>query len=128
MFCIVGVIGGANLYNVGDMGKRDVSGEFELMVLAAILRLGDRAYGARVFREIEEQTGRAVAMGAVYTTLYRLEEKGLVRSEVGEPTPKRGGRARRYFSIEAAGVEALRGSVDALGALLKDTDLAWGAP
>jgi len=106
--------------------KRSSLGEFELLVLATIVRLGDRAYGAEIFRELEEQTGRDIAMGAVYTTLYRLEEKGLLSSEVGEATPVRGGRARRYFSIEGAGVEAVRRSVQALGALIGDTHLGWG--
>ncbi|MDX1395181.1 MAG: helix-turn-helix transcriptional regulator [Gemmatimonadota bacterium] len=109
------------------MGKRDSLGEFEILILAALVRLGDRAYGAAVFREVEERTGRSIAMGAVYTTLYRLEEKRLISSELGDPTPTRGGRAKRYFSIEAAGVEAIERSVGALEAMLADTRLAWGA-
>ena len=110
------------------MGKRSTLGEFELLVLAVLLRLGDRAYGVLVYRELEERTGRPISLGAVYTTLYRLEEKGLVSSEMGDPTPVRGGRAKRYFKIEATGVEAVQTSVDALAALLEDTRLGWTAP
>ena len=109
------------------MGKRTLLGEFELLVLATLVRLGDDAYGAAVYRELEERTGHAFAMGGVYTTLYRLEEKGLVSSTVGDPTPVRGGRSRRYFKIEAPGVEAVRNSVGALAALLEDTGLEWSA-
>lgn len=109
------------------MGKRPFLGEFEVLVLAALVRLGENAYGAEIFRELEQRTSRPIAMGAVYTTLYRLEEKGYVSSSVGEPTPRRGGRARRYFRIEAAGEEAVRNSVTMLADLLADTRLAWGS-
>ena len=108
------------------MRKRGSLGEFEVLILAAIARLGGRAYGAELFRELVERTGRDIAMGAVYTTLYRLEEKGLLTSEVGEATPVRGGRARRYFSIEPAGVQAVQSSVEALASLLEGTSLELG--
>lgn len=83
-------------------------GEFEHVVLLAVLRLGEDAYGMEVRREIEERTGRDVSTGAVYATLDRLEEKGLVASGLSDPTPERGGRARRIFRVTAAGSRALR--------------------
>ena len=83
-------------------------GEFEQLVLMAIVRLEDDAYGATVRREIEARTGRRLAISAVYTTLERLEGKGVVRSWVGEPTAERGGRRRKYFALQPAGARALR--------------------
>ena len=82
-------------------------GEFEQLVLLALVRLGADAYGATVRREIEARAGRAVSISAVYTTLERLEQKGLVRSWVGEPTAERGGRRRKYFELLPAGARAL---------------------
>jgi len=72
-------------------------GSFELMVMLALIRLGENAYGVPISEEIEQQTGRDISLGSVYATLDRLERKGLVSSTVGEPTPERGGRAKRYF-------------------------------
>lgn len=89
-------------------------GEFEQMVLLAILRLGNGAYGIPIRKEIEEHTTRSVARGALYTTLDRLVGKGLLTSRIGEPTPVRGGRAKRYFDITPLGYEALRVSRQAL--------------
>ena len=74
-------------------------GEFEHLVLLAALRLGHEAYGVPIIAEIEERTGREVSQAAAYLTLRRLEEKGWIASRVGEPTPERGGRAKRYFSL-----------------------------
>jgi DNA-binding PadR family transcriptional regulator len=82
-------------------------GEFEQIVLLAILRMGDDAYGVTIGAEIRKQTARAPATGALYTTLDRLEEKGLVSSEMGDPTPQRGGRAKRFFQVTATGMQAL---------------------
>jgi DNA-binding PadR family transcriptional regulator len=82
-------------------------GEFEQMVLLAILRLGDAAYGVTIREEIAERTERDPAPGALYTTLDRLEAKGLVRSRFADPTPARGGRAKRYFTVTAVGVRAV---------------------
>lgn len=82
-------------------------GEFEQTVLLAILRLSDNAYGVTIRNEIEKCTSRAPAPGALYTTLDRLEEKGLVRSRMGDPTPERGGRSKRYFTVSAAGMKAV---------------------
>jgi PadR family transcriptional regulator PadR len=82
-------------------------GEFEQIVLLAILRLGDQAYGVTIRREIAACTRRDPAPGALYTTLERLEDKALVSSRLGDPTPQRGGRAKRYFTVSAAGVSAV---------------------
>lgn len=89
-------------------------GEFEQLVLLAILRLGNDAYGMEVREEIETRTGRDVSYGAVYTTLDRLEQKGYVSYRVGEATPERGGRAKKYFRVLPAGREALRATQQAL--------------
>lgn len=83
-------------------------GEFEQLVLLAILRLEQGAYGMEIRAEIEARTGRDVSYGAVYTTLDRLERKRWVSHELGAPTPERGGRAKKYFRVERAGREALR--------------------
>jgi len=85
-------------------------GEFEQVVLLAVLRLDDRAYAIPVREEIEERTGRAVARGALYTALERLESKGLLRSRMSGPLPERGGRSRRYFSVTSTGLAAVRAS------------------
>lgn len=85
-----------------------LSGDFEQLVLLAILRLGEGAYAVPIRSEIERSGDRSVSRGALYTTLERLESKGLVRSRLGESRPERGGRARRYYSVTATGVEALR--------------------
>jgi DNA-binding PadR family transcriptional regulator len=83
-------------------------GEFEQIVLLAILQVGDEVYGVPVIEEIRRRTGRDVAPGAVHITLRRLERKGLVTSWLGEPTPERGGKARRYVMVTRAGIESLR--------------------
>ena len=78
------------------------------MVLLALIRLGEDAYGVPISQAIEESTGRDVLVGSVYAALERLEEKGFVSSRVGEPTPERGGRAKRYFRITARGLRQVR--------------------
>jgi DNA-binding PadR family transcriptional regulator len=83
-------------------------GEFEQLVLFALLRLDADAYGATIRREIEQRAGRPLAISAVYTTLARLEHKGVVRSKIGEPTPERGGRRRKYFELTPLGARAVR--------------------
>src|SRR5215470_15830038 len=83
-------------------------GEFEQLVLLALVRLGPDAYGATVRREIETRAGRRVGISAVYTTLERLEQKGLVRSRIGEPTGERGGRRRKHFELLPIGVRSVR--------------------
>jgi PadR family transcriptional regulator PadR len=89
------------------MAKGDSLGEFEHLVMLAVLRLGDDAYGMRVRQEIDSRTGRDVSIGAVYATLERLEEKGLVASSMSEPTPERGGRAKRSFRLTGEGAAAV---------------------
>ena len=76
-------------------------GEFEQLVLLAVLRLGEDAYGAAIRRELVECAGRDASPGAIFTTLERLEARGLVRSRFGEPTPERGGRRKRYYQLRA---------------------------
>lgn len=88
-------------------------GEFEQIVLMAVLRLGEDAYGATVRREIETRTGRRLSISGVYTTLERLEEKGLVSSRIGEPTAERGGRRRKHFALLPPGKRALRSAYTA---------------
>jgi len=83
-------------------------GEFEQFVLLAILHLGGESYGVPIVDEIERRTGRSVSRPAVYVTLRRLEEKGYVSSWMGDPTPERGGKPRRYVKLEAEGKRALR--------------------
>src|SRR5579862_3451755 len=82
-------------------------GEFEQVVLLAILRLGENAYGVSIRNEIAACTDRHPSPGALYTTLDRLEERGLVKSRFGDPTPKRGGRAKRYFQVSSTGMAAV---------------------
>ncbi len=82
-------------------------GEFEQLVLLAVLRLRDDANGVSIAKTLETDAGRRVARGALYTTLDRLEDKGLVTSRFGDPSPQRGGRAKRYFEVTPAGVEAV---------------------
>ena len=83
-------------------------GDFEQLVLFGVLRLKEEAYGAAIRQEIHTQSGRDVSINAVYTTLDRLESKGLLRSWTGEPTPNRGGRRRKFYAMKPAGMTALR--------------------
>ena len=82
--------------------------DFELIAMLVLLHLGDDAYGVPIAREIEEQTKREVKLGSVYAALERLEEKGFVVSELGEPTKERGGRAKRYFHVTKRGMREAR--------------------
>lgn len=90
------------------MGKREYLGEFEQLVLLAVLALGEDAYGMNVRTELEERAGREVSVPTVYSALDRLEAKGYATSHVGEPTSARGGRAKKYFQVTPEGVGALR--------------------
>jgi len=98
---------------------REGLGEFEHLVLLAIARLGADAYGVPIVDELERQTGRRVSRASVYVALKRLEKKGLIASLLGEPTPERGGRAKRFFQISPAAERRLQ---DARAALLKMWD------
>ncbi|MGE4183205.1 MAG: PadR family transcriptional regulator [Limisphaerales bacterium] len=107
--------------------KRKLLTDFELMILLAILRV-EEAYGVPIAREIEHTAGRGVVIGAVYTALDRLEDRGLVSSYVGDPTPERGGRARRYFRVTPRGLRAIRQTRQALVSLWTDVpELEGGA-
>lgn len=103
-------------------------GEFEHVVLVSLARLGEAAYGMTIYEEMVEATGREVSVPAVYVTLGRLEKKGYVTSSVGEPTPERGGRAKKYFSLTPAGVEALSASRELLERLWAGVDLGALTP
>lgn len=102
-------------------------GEFEQLILLAVLRLRDDAYGVTIRAELAARAGRTVAPGALYTALDRLESKGLITSRMSDPTPQRGGRAKRQVTVTATGREALIRSVEAYERLLDGLDLARGA-
>lgn len=99
------------------MARREHLGELEQIVLLAVLRLGEEAYGVPIRLDIKRRAGRSLTVGALYRTLDRLESKGYVTSWFGEPTPERGGRSKRYFKIRPLGLRALRSSREALGAM-----------
>jgi DNA-binding PadR family transcriptional regulator len=105
------------------MSGRDYLGEFEHMIVLALLRLGDDAYGVTVRQEIEARTKREVSIGAVYATLDRLEGKGLVKSRRGDPTPERGGRSKRFFNVTAKGMAAVNRAQRALHSMTEGLDL-----
>ena len=90
------------------MSSRAYLGNFELMVMLVLIRLGEDAYGIPIAHEIEVKGGREVSLGSIYATLERLEAKGLVSAKLGEPTPERGGRAKRYFSVTGQGLKKVR--------------------
>jgi PadR family transcriptional regulator PadR len=90
------------------MRKGDYLGHFDLMLLLALLRLGEDAYGVTIAEELEQQTSREVVVASVYAALDRLQQRGLVASSLGDPTPERGGRAKRYFRITGAGIREVR--------------------
>lgn len=101
---------------------REALGEFEHMVLLAILHLGADVYGVPIVDEIERRTGRAVAPAAVYITLRRLEQKGLLSSWMSDPTPERGGKARRCVKVTRAGLTILRESRQVIDRMWKGLD------
>ena len=100
-------------------------GELEQIVLLAVLRVGSQAYGVAITREIEREARRDLTLATVYKTLSRLEEKGLVVSTLGDPTPERGGRRKRYYAVTSAGRRALRSALTTLGRLATGLDLGW---
>lgn len=104
----------------------DVLGGLQQLVLLAVLRLGDDVYGATIQRELEERAGRAVAISTVYVTLDRLERKGLVRSWLGDPTPVRGGKAKRHYALTAQGERAVREARAALDRMWAGVRMARG--
>lgn len=102
----------------------DYLGEFELLVMLAVLRLGTNAYGMTIRREIVDVAERSASLGAVYTTLERLEDKGFLSSAIGETTRERGGRAKKYFKVSASGAGAVKRSLKSTEAM--KSGLAWG--
>jgi len=102
---------------VEQMPNRSNLGEFELMILLAVIRLGEEAYGVPISKELLETTGRSVALGSVYAALDRLEQKQLVSSTLGDPTPARGGRAKRYFRVTPKGISEANTTKKALTSL-----------
>jgi PadR family transcriptional regulator PadR len=96
---------------------RSFLGEMELMVLLALIRLGEEAYGVPISKELLAVAGREVALGSVYAALDRLTQKGFVVSALGDPTPERGGRAKRYFRVTAHGLRTVEMTRTALTSL-----------
>ncbi|MGD2123511.1 MAG: PadR family transcriptional regulator [Gemmatimonadota bacterium] len=88
----------------------DVLGDFEKMVLLAILQLGGESYGAPILEEIETRTGQTPSSGSLYVALRRMEKRGLLSSSFGDPTPERGGRAKRFFRVQPEALRLLRRS------------------
>ena len=113
-------------YNAGMTTPTNL-GEFEQLILLAILRLGDDAYAVTIRDELVKRAKRDVARGALYTALDRMESKGLLTSRMGDPTPQRGGRAKRYVTVTAAGMKALTRAVRAYDRLLDGLDFVRGS-
>jgi DNA-binding PadR family transcriptional regulator len=105
------------------MSKGDFLGEFEVLVLAALQRLGDDAYAVTIKKDIERRARRPASIGAVYATLGRLADKGFVTFRVSQPLPVPGGRARKFAAISPAGVRALRRSLAALSRMVDGLEL-----
>jgi len=108
------------------MPRGELLGSLEHIVLLALVRLEANAYGMTVRREIEQRTGRNISIGAVYATLERLEAKGYVSSFTGEPAAERGGRAKRFFRVEADGERTLRASQEAIRKMTLGLKSRWG--
>lgn len=106
----------------------DPLGEFEQLVLLALLQLGGEAYGVTVQQELATRARREVSLGTIYKTLLRLEAKEMVLSRVGEPTAERGGRRKKHYMVTASGGRALRHSLGALRKMARGLDAAWGSP
>jgi DNA-binding PadR family transcriptional regulator len=106
------------------VAKGDYLAEFEIYVMLAVLRLREEAYGVTIRREIEERAGRPVSIGAVYATLGRLEEKGLVGFQVSDPQPVKGGRSRKLVSLTPTGRSALDHSTAMLQRMMQGTSIA----
>lgn len=103
-------------------------GQFEQLVMTAILSLAENAYGVTIHAKVEElAAAKAVALGAVYATLDRLEDKGLISSWMSDPTPERGGRSKRYYRLDAAGERALHEAVLSARRVCHEVERIWGA-
>ncbi len=101
---------------------RTALGEFEPLILLAVLRMGNEAYGVSIIDELENRTGREISQAATYIGLKRLRDKGLLRSHLADPSPERGERARRYFEVTKFGLERLRESANALFSMWEGLD------
>lgn len=112
--------GAPYIFIVYEDMARDLLTDFELMILLAILRVGDEAYGVQIAKEIAITGGRRVLLGAAYAALDRLERNGLVTSTIGSPTAVRGGRAKRFFRVTTRGVRAVKNTQRALVALWRN--------
>ncbi len=109
------------------MGRRDSVGQFEQVVLTAILALGENAYGVTIHDKVQQLTRpKSVQLGPIYVTLDRLEDKGYVTSWLSDPTPKRGGRAKRLYRLSAQGERALRDATVAAKRIVETVAEAWG--
>ncbi|HEX3939887.1 MAG TPA: PadR family transcriptional regulator [Acidobacteriaceae bacterium] len=102
------------------MAEKSCLGEFELMVILSVISLADGAYGVPIARQIEKHREHEVSLSSVYAALDRLEGKGLVRSELGDATPERGGRAKRYYQVTASGLRVIQQTRQTLTALWRD--------
>jgi PadR family transcriptional regulator, regulatory protein PadR len=100
------------------VGKGNFLGEFEIYVMLALSHLGAQAYGVTIRQEITERTGREAAIGAVYATLSRLEDKGLVQHVISEPLPVQGGRSRKHFTLTPAGERSLAHAINMLARMM----------
>lgn len=109
------------------MSRNQFLGEFEHFVLLSVARCGERAYGMRVRKEMEARSGVNVSIGSVYSALDRLERNGYVTSTVGDPTPVRGGRAKRFYRLQPAAVEALERARERLARFWDGVELRDGA-
>jgi len=116
------------LFINSEQMSRGAFSHFELLVLTAAVRLGDDAYGVTIANEIESHSGRAVLLGSVYAALERLHDKGFVTSKLDDPTPERGGRAKRYFRVTAAGLRHVREAQRVLTALWNRVPQLKGGP
>jgi PadR family transcriptional regulator PadR len=114
-------------YTVRQMGQSDSLGQFEQLVLTAILALHDEAYGVTIHAKVQELARpKPISLGAVYVTLDRLEDKGLIASWLSDPTPERGGRAKRYYRVEALGERALEESAATAKRIWDAIAEVWG--
>src|SRR5262245_45101016 len=109
------------------MAKVDSIGQFEQLVMTAILSLGEKAYGVTIHRKVAELARpKSVSLGAVYVTLDRLEDKGFISSWLSEPTPERGGRSKRHYQLQALGERVLRESITAAQRIFATLEETWG--
>lgn len=109
------------------MGKTNSIGQFEQIVLTAILTLGEDAYGVTIHAKVEELSKpKKAALGAVYATLDRMEDKGLIVSWLSKPTAERGGRSRRHYKLESSGVAALHEAAQTAKRICDVIERSWG--